>query len=63
MKKKEQDVLQTQKQKIDELELELSSQKFSMKVAEESIKEGNVKLQNALLEKNSQERKFKKRKQ
>ena len=51
MKKKEQDVLQTQKQKIDELELELSSQKFSMKVAEESIKEGNVKLQNALLEK------------
>ena len=63
MKKKEQDVLQTQKQKIDELELELSSQKFSMKVAEESIKEGNVKLQNALLEKNSQEREFKKPKQ
>ena len=63
MKKKEQDVLQTQKQKIDELELELSSQKFSMKVAEESIKEGNVKLQNVLLEKNSQERKFKKPKQ
>ena len=63
MKKTEQDVLQTQKQKIDELELELSSQKFSMKVAEESIKEGNVKLQNALLEKNSQERKFKKPKQ
>ena len=63
MKKKKQDVLQTQKQKIDELELELSSQKFSMKVAEESIKEGNVKLQNALLEKNSQEREFKKPKQ
>ena len=51
MKKKEQDVLQTQKQKIDKLELELSSQKSSLKVAGESIKEGNIKLQNALLEK------------
>ena len=51
MKKKEQDVLQTQKQKIDKLELELSSQKSSLKVAGERIKEGNIKLQNALLEK------------
>ena len=34
MKKKEQDVLQTRKQKIDKLELEFSSQKFSLKVAE-----------------------------
>ena len=51
MKKKEQDVLQTQKQKIDELEHELSSQKSSLKVAEESIKKGNIKLQNAVLEK------------
>ena len=32
MKKKEQDVLQIQKQKIDELELELSSQKSNLKV-------------------------------
>ena len=30
MKKKEQDVLQTQKWKIDQLELELSSQKCSL---------------------------------
>ena len=51
MMKKEQDVIQTQKQEIDELELELSSQKSSAKVAEESIKEGNIKLQNVLLEK------------
>ena len=51
MKKKEQDVLQTQKQKIDELEHELSIQKSSSKVADESIKEGNSKPQNALLEK------------
>ena len=34
MKKKEQDVLQTQTQKIDELELEISSQKSSLKMAE-----------------------------
>ena len=33
MKKKEQDVLQIQKQKIDELELELSSQKSNLKVS------------------------------
>ena len=51
MKKKEQDVLQTKKQEIDELELELSSQKSSLKMSEESIKDGNIKLQNALLEK------------
>ena len=51
MKKKEQDALQTQKQKIDELEFELSSQKSSLKISEESIKDGNIKLQNALLEK------------
>ena len=51
MKQKEQDVLQSQKPKIDELELELSSQKSSLKVAEERIKEGNTKLQSALLEK------------
>ena len=51
MKKKEQDVLQTEKHKIYELELELSSQKSSFKVAEESIKEGKIKLQNGLLEK------------
>ena len=51
MKKKEQDVLQTQKQKIDELELELSSQKSSLKMSEQSIKDENIKLQNALLEK------------
>ena len=64
MKKKEQDVLQTQKQKIDELEFELSSQKSSLKVAGESIKKGNIKHQNALLEKkHSQEKKFKKSKQ
>ena len=64
MKKKKQDVLQTQKQKIDELEFELSSQKSSLKVAEESIKKGNIKHQNALLEKkHSQEKKFKKSKQ
>ena len=50
MKKKEQDVLQTQKQKINKLEHELNSQKSSLKVAEGSIKEGNIKLQNALLE-------------
>ena len=31
MKKKEQDVLQAQKQEIDELELKLSSQKSSLK--------------------------------
>ena len=49
--KKEQDVLQTQKQEIDELELELSSQRSSLKMSEESIKDGNIKLQNALLEK------------
>ena len=57
MKKKEQDVLQSQKPKIDELELELSSQKSSLKVAEERIKEGNTKLQNVLLEKNTFKRK------
>ena len=57
MKKKEQDVLQTQKQKIDELKFELSSQKSSLKVAEESIKKGNIKHQNALLEKNTLKRK------
>ena len=51
MKKKKQDVLQTQKQKIDELELELSSQKSSLKMSEQSIKDENIKLQNALLEK------------
>ena len=33
MKKKEQDVLQIHKQKIDELELELSSQKSNLKVS------------------------------
>ena len=33
MKKKEQDVLQIQKQKIDKLELELSSQKSNLKVS------------------------------
>ena len=33
MKKKEQDVVQIQKQKIDELELELSSQKSNLKVS------------------------------
>ena len=38
MKKKEQDVLQSQKPKIDELELELSSQKSSLKVAEKELK-------------------------
>ena len=51
MKKKELDVLQTEKQEIDELELELNSQKSSLKMSEESIKDGNIKLQNALLEK------------
>ena len=51
MKKKKQDVLQTQKQKIDELELELSSQKSSLKMSEQSIKDENIKLQNTLLEK------------
>ena len=51
MKKKKQDVLQTEKQKIDELELELSSQKSSLKMSEQSIKDENIKLQNALLEK------------
>ena len=51
MTKKKQDVLQTQKQKIDELELELSSQKSSLKMSEQSIKDENIKLQNALLEK------------
>ena len=51
MKKKKQDVLQTQKQKIDELELELSSQKSSLRMSEQSIKDENIKLQNALLEK------------
>ena len=50
-KKEEQDVLQTQKQNIDELELELSSQKSSLNMSEESIKDGNIKLQNELLEK------------
>ena len=50
-KKEEKDALQTQKQNIDELELELSSQKSSLNMSEESIKDGNIKLQNELLEK------------
>ena len=37
MKKKEQGVVQTEKQKIDELELELSSQKSSLKVLKREI--------------------------
>ena len=49
--KKEEDVLHTQKQKINEFQLELSSQKSSLKVTEESVKEGNIKPQNALPEK------------
>ena len=49
--KKEEDVLHTQKQKINEFQLELSSQKSSLKVTEESVKEGNIKPQNALTEK------------
>ena len=50
-KKEEKDALQTQKQNIDELELELSSQKSSLNMSEESNKDGNIKLQNELLEK------------
>ena len=49
--KKEEDVLHTQKQKINEFQLELSSQKSSLKVTEESVKEGNIKPQNVLPEK------------
>ena len=63
MKKKEQGVVQTEKQEIDEFKLELSSQKTSLKVAEESIKEGNIKLQMHFWKKHSQEKKFKKPKQ
>ena len=62
-KKKGQDVLQTQKQKIDELELKLSSQKSSLKLAEESIKEGNIERKMHFRKKHSQEEKFKKPRQ
>ena len=62
-KKKGQDVLQTQKQKIDELELKLSSQKSSLKLAEESIKERNIERKMHFRKKHSQEEEFKKPRQ